>query len=138
MSGTKLFFFAMLIEARIPLGQVEPALVDLDEALAVVNEKQDHFCESEFHRLKGECLLKISANNAAEAEICFDRALTISRRQGAKSLELRATMSIAQLWQQQGQQKDARRTLQEISSWFTEGRETPDLLAAAILLNTLS
>ena len=138
MSGTKLFFFAMLIEARIPLGQIEQALVDLDEAIAVVNEKEDHFCESEFHRLKGECLLKISANNAAEAEICFDHALTISRRQGAKSLELRATISIAQLWQQQGQQKDALRTLQEIYSRFTEGRDTPDLLDAANLLSRLS
>jgi predicted ATPase/DNA-binding SARP family transcriptional activator len=138
MSGTKLFFYAMLIEARIPLGQIEQALVDLDEALTVVNEKEDHFCESEFHRLKGVCLLEISANNAAEAEICFDRALTISRRQGAKSLELRATISMAQLWQQQSQQEDARRSLQDIYSLFTEGRDTPDLLEAAILLNTLS
>ncbi len=138
MSGTKLFFFALLIEARIPLGQIEQALADLDEALTVVNEKDDRFFESEFHRLKGVCLLEISATNTAEAEICFNRALTISRKQGAKSLKLRATMSIAQLWQQQGKQEDARRTLQEIYSWFTEGSDTPDLLEAASLLRTLS
>ncbi len=139
MSGTKLLFLAPLIEARISLGQIEQALADLDEALAVTNEKDDRFFESEFHRLKGGCLLEISATNTTtEAEICFNRALAISRKQGAKSLELRATMSIARLWQQQGKQDDARRTLQEIYSWFTEGSDTPDLLEAANLLRTLS
>lgn len=138
MSGTKLLFLAPLIEARISLGQIEQALADLDEALAVVNEKDDRFFESEFHRLKGVCLLENSASNAAEAEICFNHALATSRKQGAKSLELRATMSIARLWQQQGKQDDARRTLQEIYSWFTEGSDTPDLLEASNLLRTLS
>ena len=73
-----------------------------------------------------------------EAEECFFKAIEISRRQSAKSLELRATMSLARLWQRQGKQKEARDMLAEIYEWFTEGFDTADLKDAKSLLNELS
>lgn len=138
MSGTRVLFLDPLSEARIHLGQIDEALAGINETLDIVNAIDDRFLESEFHRLKGVCLLEISAANAAEAEICFSRALAVSRKQGAKSLELRATINIARLWQQRGRQDEAKRVLKEIYSWFTEGSDTHDLVEAANLLRTLS
>jgi predicted ATPase/class 3 adenylate cyclase len=77
-------------------------------------------------------------NPQAEAEECFLKALEIARRQSAKSLELRATMSLARLWQQQGKHHAARTTLSAIYSWFTEGFDTKDLQEAKALLDDLS
>jgi predicted ATPase len=73
-----------------------------------------------------------------EAEQCFHSALTIARRQSAKSLELRAVMSLSRLWQQQGKKAEARRTLSEIYGWFTEGFDTKDLQEAKALLEELA
>lgn len=138
MSGSKVLFLAPLNEARVHLGQFENALAELNGTLGVVNEKNDRFFESEFHRHRGECLLNISATNTEEAETCFSQSLAISRKQGAKSLELRAAVSMARLWQQQGKQEDAHCVLAETYNWFTEGFDTPDLQDAANLLCTLS
>jgi Predicted ATPase len=73
-----------------------------------------------------------------EAEACFLKAIAIAQRQGAKSLELRAVMSLSRLWQRQGKQKQARKLLAEIYGWFTEGFDTTDLQEAKVLLNELS
>jgi len=73
-----------------------------------------------------------------EAEACFLKAIEISRRQQAKSLELRATMSLARLWQRQGKQKEAHKMLAEIYGWFTEGFDTADLKDAKALLEELA
>jgi predicted ATPase len=80
-----------------------------------------------------------------EAERCFLKAIEIARRQQAKSLELRATMSLARLWQQQGKQHEARdmldaahNMLSEIYNWFTEGFDTKDLQEAKALLEELT
>ena len=137
MSGTRLLFSALLVEARMPLGQIEPALAELTEALAVVDNIDDRFFESEFHRLKGECLLAPVVPDAAQAEACFNQALIVSRKQGAKSLELRAAMSLARLWQQQNRQEEARRLLEDVVNRFTEGFDTPDLAQARGLLAPL-
>jgi predicted ATPase len=72
-----------------------------------------------------------------EAEACFHQALTIARRQQAKSLELRASTSLARMWQQQGKQAEARQLLTEIYGWFTEGFDTKDLQGAKALLEEL-
>ena len=72
-----------------------------------------------------------------EAEECFLKAIEISRKQSAKSLELRATMSLARLWQKQGKRKEARDMLAEIYGWFTEGFDTADLKDAKALLSEL-
>ena len=90
------------------------------------------------HRLKGELLLTRSAEKHAEAETCFHQALDVARRQQAKSLELRAAMSLARLWQQQGKRDDAYALLAPLYGWFTEGFDTADLQEARALLDALS
>jgi len=77
-------------------------------------------------------------NPQQEAEACFHKAIEVARRQQAKSLELRAVMSLARLWQQQGKKKQARKMLAEIYGWFTEGFDTADLQEAKALLDELS
>jgi len=67
-------------------------------------------------------------------ETCFRQALDIARRQQAKSLELRAAMSLGRLWQRQGQTEQARQLLAEVYAWFTEGFDTADLQEAKALL----
>ena len=89
------------------------------------------------YRLKGELLLQQPAGSGDEAETCFHQALDVARRQQAKSLELRAAMSLARLWQQQGKRDEARRLLAEIYGWFTEGFDTADLQEAKALLGVV-
>jgi len=91
----------------------------------------------EAYRLQGALLLRQAAPDAAQAEVCFQQALTITRRQQAKSLELRAATSLAQLWQQQGKRAEAREFLAPIYGWFTEGFDTADLQEAKALLEEL-
>jgi predicted ATPase len=80
----------------------------------------------------------LTSDPQGEAEACFLKAIEIARRQGAKLLELRAVMSLARLWQQQGKQHEARTTLSEIYNWFTEGSDTADLKDARALLAPLA
>ncbi|HJY84995.1 MAG TPA: hypothetical protein VKK81_28425, partial [Candidatus Binatia bacterium] len=124
------------------------------EALVVVDKTGERYYEAELYRLKGELTLQqfqVSGpkfqidnpqsafrNPQLEAEACFQKAIETARRQQAKSLELRATVSLARLWQQQGKKKEARRMLAEIYSWFTEGSDTKDLQEAKALLKELS
>ena len=89
-------------------------------------------------RLKGEFLLAVDPDNPAEAEACFRQAVAIARRQQAKSLELRATMSLARLWQRQGRRDEARAALATVYGTFTEGFTTPDLVDAAAQRNSLA
>ena len=138
MNGIEAYFLGLLGEAYLHLEQREESLSVLDQTLHVMNTKGDRFLESEILRLKGICLLEISAVNEQEAEACFRQALAISRKQGAKSLELRAAISMARLWQKQDKHEDARRLLTEVYDRFTEGFDTHDLRDAANLLHTLS
>src|SRR5262249_40983137 len=92
---------------------------------------------AETHRLQGELLLAQAGTGAPEAEACFQQALAIARRQQAKSLELRAAMSLTRLWQQQGNRTAARALLAPIYGWFTEGFDTADLQDAKALLEEL-
>jgi predicted ATPase len=114
----------------------------LDEALAVVNETGGRWAEAELHRLKGELLLPSEVQSlesrVQEAEACFQKAIEVARRQSAKSLELRAAMSLSRLWQRQGKRDEARQLLGEIYGWFTEGFDTVDLQEAQTLLKELS
>ena len=80
----------------------------------------------------------MQGEGVAEAESCFRQALETSRRQQAKSLELRAAMSLSRLWRQQGKKSGARQMLQEIYGWFTEGFDTADLQDAKALLEELA
>jgi predicted ATPase len=125
---------ALLGEACGASGQIAEGLSLLAEALAFAEQSGESFFEAEIHRLRGELLLKSEAPHA-EVEDCFHQAIRVAQRQQAKSLELRAVMSLARLWQKQGKREEARQILAEIYGWFTEGFETADLQEAKALLN---
>ena len=153
------FFLALLAEAYGKVGQVEEGLAVVAKALALVDKTGQRVSEAELYRLKGELSLKsrqvqgksktsqdksrTSQNKSgvrspkSEAEECFGQAIEIARRQQAKSLELRAVMSLSRLWQSQGKKEEARQMLEEIYGWFTEGFDTADLKEAKTLLEEL-
>ena len=124
-------YLILLAAAYWRVGQIEEGLRVAEEALAVSRR------DAGLYRLKGELLLRRSAEHHAEAESCFRQALEIARRQGAKSLELRAAMSLSRLWQHQGKRAEAYELLAPIYGWFTEGFDTADLQEAKVLLEEL-
>lgn len=126
-----------LIETYKKLEQPEEGLAAVAEAQALVEKTGERYYEAELQRLKGELLLAQSPNKPAEAETCFQNALDIARRQHAKSLELRAVMSLFRLRQRQGKDDDARQLLSDIFGWFTEGFDSADLRDARALLDEL-
>jgi len=123
-------------------GQAEEGLRVVAEALAVVEKNDERFYEAELYRIKGELALrageKAKRGNGEEAEECFLKAIEIAQKQQAKSLELRAVMSLARLWQSQGKKAEAHQMLAEIYNWFTEGFDTRDLQEAKTLLEELA
>jgi predicted ATPase len=134
---------ARLAEAYGKVGQTEAGLTLLAEARAVVDKTEERYYEAELYRLKGELVLQSKDQSPRsqveeEAEACFLKAIEIARRQQAKSLELRAVMSLSRLWQQQGKKEEAHRMLAEIYGWFTEGFDTKDLQEAKALLEELN
>ena len=131
-------YLCMLAEACREAGRLDDGLNAVTEALAAADEREERRDEAEMHRLKGELLLRRDDSNAAEAQHCFERAIEIARMQSAKSLELRATMSLARLLAKQGRRDGARTMLAEIYNWFTEGFDTADLKDAKALLAELS
>jgi len=138
MGSVEAFFLALLGDAHWHLGQHAQTLTAVNQALVVMQAKDDRFLESEALRLKGECLLAQAVPDAAAAEACFGQALTISRQQGAKSLELRAATSQARLWHQQSKTDAAWHLLEGVYGWFTQGLDAPDLEDARRLLADLS
>jgi predicted ATPase len=150
------YFLALLAELYGKRGAAETGLALLEEACSLVNETRERVVDAELYRLKGELTLQQqckeqgseckvpstqhptpSTQAEAEAEACFHKAIEIARQPQAKSLELRAVMSLARLWQRQGKHHEARNTLSEIYGWFTEGFDTADLQEAKALLESL-
>jgi predicted ATPase len=155
------YYLALLAEAYGRAGRPDEGLHELTGALALVEATGERWYEAELHRLKGELMLQqyqvasvklsVSANqktNATnpqpltpnpqlEAEVCFLKAIEIARQQQAKSLELRAVMSLGRLWQRQGKKEEARQMLAEVYNWFTEGFDTRDLQEAKALIEDL-
>jgi predicted ATPase len=137
------YFLALLAEAYGTAGQVDAGLDALAEALQAVHDTGEGFYEPELSRLRGELLL-VQAGSRPQgqdarpmldnAESCFQQALAMARRRQAKSLELRAAMSLGRLWQRQGKRAEAYQLLAEIYGWFTEGFDTADLQEARALL----
>jgi predicted ATPase len=119
-------------------GSGSEALALLDEALARVNRTGERWFEAELHRLKGEALLAYSSERAGEAEACYQQALAVAHKQGARFWELRATTSLARLWAEHGERQKTHDLLAPIYGWFTEGFETPDLADAKALLDALA
>jgi predicted ATPase len=138
------YFLALLAEAYGRAGQATEGPRFLDEAPAVARRTRVRVYEAELHRLKKDLLLQDAGRGggrmisaATEAARCWRQALAIARRQQAKALELRATMSLARLWQQQGKRAAARRLLAPMCHWFTEGFDTADVREASALLQDL-
>jgi len=129
---------AQLVETYGQVGQVEEGMHLLEEALAMVDTSGERHTEAELHRLHGELRRRQAVPDAPQAEACFQRALDVARRQQAKWWELRAAMSLARLWQQQGKRSEARDLLGPIYGWFSEGFDTADLQEAKALLEALA
>jgi predicted ATPase len=132
---------AYLAAAYGKLGQVAEGLSVLAEALALADTTGERMWEVELYRLQGELLQKATSGvqkAVMTPEACFQQALTVARHQEARSLELRAAMSLSRLWQQRGKRAEAYNLLAPIYGWFTEGFDTADLQEAKALLEELS
>ncbi|MFQ5850813.1 MAG: AAA family ATPase [Candidatus Binatia bacterium] len=132
------YFSALLAEAYQKAGQTEEGLSEVTDGLASAHKTGVSYYEAELHRIKGGLLLNQAVPAEQQAETCFQQAIEIARQQGAKSLELRAVMSLSWLWQRQGKTEEACQMLAEIYGWFTEGFDTADLKEAKALLEKLS
>src|SRR5262249_30298042 len=128
---TRAHFLALLAEAYGKMEQIEEGLNALTEALAVIDKTGERYYEAELHRLRGELTLQSTVpspkSQVERAEECFQNAIEVAHRQQAKSLELRAAVSLSRLWKKQGKAKEAHKLLAEIYNWFTEGFDTADL-----------
>ena len=138
MTGAKLslcHFYAMFSQAHLLAGNTDEALRRIDEATLASATNGNAFYLAEIHRLRGEIML--DRNQPQDAESCFHQSLEVARSQHARSWELRTTMSLCRLWQTQGRGQEAHRALTGIYEWFQEGFETPDLVDAKQLLESL-
>jgi len=131
-------YTALLADVYRKSGRIVEGLKVATDALTNVQQTDCRYYEAELHRIKGELLLAQAAADEQQAEACFQNAIKIARSQSAKSLELRAAMSLSRLWQRQGKTAEARQLLAEIYGWFTEGFDTADLKEAKALLQELS
>jgi DNA-binding SARP family transcriptional activator/predicted ATPase len=138
-SGARLrlpYYLSLIAYVCGQAGRVEEGLASIDEALAEARTHNEHWWDAELHRLRGELLLMHGADTS-DGEAALLRAIEIARSQQARSLELRATMTLARLWIAQHRSDDARQQLSDLYAWFTEGFDTPDLQAAQLLLAQL-
>ena len=133
------YWLWLLAEACQRTGAAREGLALLDDADAAVEHTHDRYWEAEIHRLRGRLLLATAEPAApASAEACYRRALEVARQQGARSLELRAAVSLSRLWQAADRHGEARELLASIYERFTEGLDRPELREAAALLDELS
>jgi predicted ATPase len=137
-TGTTLWapmHLSYLTKAHAKLGQFDDAWRRIGEAIITVARSNENWWEAEVHRTAGEIALTADRDGA---RAYFERALAVARKQRAKSLELRAATSMAQLLRDQGKQNAARELLAPVYNWFTEGFDTRDLKEAKTLLDTLA
>ena len=132
------YWLWLLAEVCQRTGAAREGLALLDDADATVGHTHEHYWEAEIHRLRGLLLLATAEPIPASAEACYRRALEVARQQGARSLELRAAVSLSRLWQAAGRYGEARELLAPIYGQFTEGLDQPELREAAALLDELS
>jgi DNA-binding SARP family transcriptional activator/predicted ATPase len=131
------YFLSLLARVCLRAGCADDGMGAIDEALAVSRTQNERWWDAELHRLRGELLLAHGAS-ARDAEMALLRAGEIARLQQARSLELRAVISLARLWATRQRAAEARRVLGDLCAWFTEGHTTPDMLAAQTLLAQLA
>ena len=132
------FYLSYLASAHAKLGHFDEASQCLGEAMKGIETSKERWYEAEVHRIAGEIALMSPEPDVAKAETYFERALTVARQQQAKSWELRAAMSLARLWRDQGKPQQARERLAAVYGWFTEGFDTRDLKEAKALLEELA
>ena len=132
------YYLALLAEAHADEADIERGSAALDEAFAVTENTGERWWEAEQHRLKGDLLLRQPAPDEAQAARCFRTALDVAAGQAAKSLELRAAISLSRLLHHQRRTEDAHRLLTSVYGWFTEGFDTIDLQEAKALIDALS
>ena len=131
------FWLFYLARANAEIGRPADARRCIGEAMAAVKTAKERWCEAEVNRIAGEIALLSPKPDVAKAEAYFERALAVAREQQAKSWELRAAMSMARLWRDQGNRDEARDLLAPVYGWFTEGFDTLDLKEAKALLDAL-
>src|SRR6516225_3145998 len=131
-------WLSYLARANAEIGQFDAATRCIGETMTAVETAKERWCEAEAHRVAGEIALLSPEQDAAKAEAYFNHAFAAARAQEAKSWELRAAMSMARLWRQQGKRDEARDLLVPVYGWFTEGFDTRDLKEAKALLDALS
>jgi predicted ATPase len=132
------WWLSCLAKAYSELGRFDDAWRCTSEAITTTETTKERWSEADVHRIAGEILLMSGEPDAAKAEAYFKHALTVARQQKAKSWELRAAMSMARLWRDQGKRHQARNLLAPVYGWFTEGFDTLDLKEARALLDELS
>src|SRR5215472_7460317 len=140
-TGSRLYlpiFLSHLSGAYAELGQFDQAWRCIGEAMTAVETTGERWYEAEIHRVTGEIALKLPQLGSSQAGAYFERALTVAHAQQAKSWELRAAMSMARLWRDQGKPQQACELLAPVYGWFTEGFDTRDLKDAKALLDTLA
>jgi predicted ATPase len=127
-----------LAKAYADIGHFEDASRFITEAVSAIETTGERWFEADADRIAGEIALKSPIPDASKAEVYFERSLNVARAQQAKSLELRAAMSMARLWRDQGKRDAARDLLAPVYGWFTEGFDTLDLKEAKALLEELA
>ena len=120
------------------LAEPDDAQRCIDDAIDKVERSKEKWCEAEVHRIAGAIALNSPSPDPEKAESYFDRALAVARPQQAKSWELRASMSLARLWRDQGKVQQAHELVAPVYGWFTEGFDTRDLKEAKALLGELT
>src|SRR5262249_35003246 len=131
-------FLSYLGKAYADLGLFDEAWRCVEEASSIIRTAEEKIWEAEVNRIAGEIALKSPEPDAAKAQEYFEQALAVARRQQAKSWELRASVSLARLWRDQGKVQRARELLAPVYGWFTEGFDTLDLKDAKALLEELA
>jgi predicted ATPase len=131
------WYLSCLAVAYAKINQFDEAWRCIDEAMRMTETKKERWCEPDIHQMAGEIALRSPVPDAAKAEAYFERALAVARSQQAKSWELRAAMSMARLWCDQGKPQEAHDLLAPVYGWFTEGFDTSDLKEAKALLAKL-
>ena len=131
------YYLSYLAMAYAELGQLDDAWRCIDDAIDKVERSKEKWCEAEVHRIAGEIVLKSPQPEAAKWEAYFERALWFANNKQSPR-ELRAAMSLARLWRDQGKVQLARKLLGPVYGWFTEGFNTSDLKEAKALLEELA
>jgi class 3 adenylate cyclase/predicted ATPase len=131
-------FLSHRAQAHAKLGKFDDAWRSIGESMRTVEATKERWAEAEVNRMAGEIALMSPERDAARAQAYFDRALAVARKQQAKSWELRAAMSMARLWRDQGKRDEAHDLLAPVYGWFTEGFDTLDLRQAKALLDELA